>query len=101
MPQPSQSSDCNKAVCGDYRSTADGSSIICQLCVEEDTVGDESYLKQDEVCEFFNAMNAQNYQFFGTPTFWEFGTLGCILIFFLFFGVGGIGDKRPPRLRSR
>jgi len=26
------------------------SSIVCRLCIEEDTVGEESYLKQDEVC---------------------------------------------------
>jgi len=37
-------------VCADCRTNADGGTIICRLCVEEDTVGDESYLKQDEVC---------------------------------------------------
>jgi len=31
-------------------SNTDGAPIVCQLCVEEETVGEESYLKQDEVC---------------------------------------------------
>jgi len=26
--------------------------IVCRLCIEEETVGDESYLKQDEVCDY-------------------------------------------------
>ena len=34
----------------DCRTNEAGSSIVCRLCVEEDTVADESYLKQDEVC---------------------------------------------------
>jgi len=40
-------------VCADGRTNADGESIVCRLCIEEDTVGSESYLKQDEVCELW------------------------------------------------
>lgn len=36
----------------DCRTNAAESSIVCRLCIEEDTVGEESYLKQDEVCEY-------------------------------------------------
>ena len=38
-------------VCADVRTNADVERILCRLCIEEETVGTESYLKQDEVCE--------------------------------------------------
>jgi len=34
-----------------------GDVIICRLCIEEDTVGEESYLKQDEVREYSSPHN--------------------------------------------
>jgi len=32
------------------RTNTDEGGIVCRMCIEEDTVGEESYLKQDEVC---------------------------------------------------